>query len=142
MSRRGARPIFFVCAAVSEQGELLTKIVNATTSLDAKKLFQGEFGVNPKEIMGPFHKKQTQILEVTRELKFVKNDKSRRAIYHDWLVDAFLLSDPPEHAYLVFQKRIDDKKVTPPKGTVTVPVTDLRFVSNENKQNILEEDNG
>jgi len=133
MSRRGARPIFFVCAALSEQGELLTKIVNATTSLEAKKLFKDEFNVDPKEIMGPFHKKQTQILETTRTLKFAQQNKKQVAIYHDWYVDAFFLTDPVDHAYLIFQKRVDDKKVAPPKGTVTVPITDLRFLSNDNK---------
>lgn len=128
MSKRGARPIFFVCAAISEKGDLITKVINANTSLDAKKQFKEEFLVDPKEIMGPFTKKRTRVIENTRTLKFDTKSDKKSAIYNDWVVDAFPLTEPAEHVYLIFQKRIDEKKMAPPQGTVIVPVTDLRYL--------------
>jgi|ERR1700723_2980374 len=131
--RRKARPIFFVCTALSERGDLLSKMINAPILSDARQLFKNEFGIEPKEIFGPFYKKQTQILETTRTLKFAQQDAKKTAIYHDWYVDVFFLIDPIDHAYLIFQRRVDDKKVAPPKGTITVPITDLRILSDDNK---------
>jgi hypothetical protein len=66
------------------------------------------------------------VIENTRVLKF--SNQTKKAIYNDWLVDAFLLQEPENQAYLVFIKRVDDKKLPSPKGTITVPITDLRFV--------------
>lgn len=127
MSRRGSRPIFYVCATVKE-GELITKLIQATSPGEAASFFEKEYSIKPKEVMGPFHKKKTQILETTRNLKF--SSETKRAIYHDWEVNAMLLKEPEDHAYLVFIKRVDDKKQPAPKGTVVVPVFDLRFITN------------
>jgi hypothetical protein len=124
MSRRVARPIFFVCAAVS-QGELVTKIVQAASQNEAASLFEKETSVLPKEVMGPFYKKRTQILETTRNLKF--SGENRKSVYNDWVVNAMLLKEPENHAYLVFIERVDGKKQPAPKGTIVVPVSDLRF---------------
>lgn len=126
MSRKGARPIVFVCACVSSVGDLITKVIPANSPDEASKLFFEQYNVTPKEVMGPFYKKRAQVIENTRVLKF--SNQTKKAIYSDWYVNAFLLKEPENQAYLVFIKRVDDKKVPSPKGTITVPVSELRFI--------------
>lgn len=123
--RRGARQTVFVCVTFTYGTELITRIIAAETPKEASELFLKETGHQPKEVLGPFFKKRTQVIENTRVLKFTT--QQRRATYNDWVVDAFMLQDPADHAYLVFIKRVDDKKLPAPKGTITVPISDLRF---------------
>ena len=123
MNKKGPREVVFVCVEHSQQ---ITKIISASSPKEASELFIKEFIVSPKEILGPFFKKRTKVIETTRELKFT--NQTRKAIYNDWLVNAFLLKEPVDQAYLVFLKRTDDKKVPIPKGTITVPISDLRFI--------------
>lgn len=127
MSRKGARQIVFVCASLADTGELITKIIPAESPDEASKAFVNEFTVQPKEVLGPFYKKRTRILESTRVLKFGSENKP--AVFNDWVVNAFLLKEPENHAYLIFVKRVDDDKSIPyPKGTIVVPVSELRFL--------------
>ncbi len=123
--RRGARQTVFVCVAISNDAELITRIIAATDPKEASELFLQETTHQPKEVLGPFFKKRTQVIENTRVLKFTTQQK--RAVYMGWIVDAFMLQEPENQAYLVFIKRVDDKKLPAPKGTITVPVSDLRF---------------
>lgn len=125
MSRKGARPTVFVCSCISI-GELITKIIPANSPDEASQLFSEQYGMMPKEVLGPFYKKRAQVIESTRVLKF--SNQNKKAIYDDWYVNAFLLKEPENQAYLVFIKRVDDKKIPAPKGTITVPVSELRFV--------------
>jgi hypothetical protein len=125
MNRKGPRPIVFVCASISNAGELVTSIISATTPAKATKIFSDQFSLEPKEVLGPFFKKRAQVIENTRTLKFT--NQNRKAIYNDWEVNAFMLKEPENQAYLVFIKRVDNKKMPVPKGTITVPITDLRF---------------
>ena len=124
--RRGARPTVFVCVAVTKSGDLITKVITAVNHAEAGKLFTEHFTIEPREVMGPFFKKRAQVIESTRVLKF--SNETKQAVYNDWLVNAFMLKEPENQAYLVFIKRTDDKKVPTPKGTITVPVSDLRFL--------------
>ena len=62
-----------------------------------------------------------------RYLKFDK--EAKRAIYDGWLVDAFLLKEPVDTAYLVFIKREDGRELPIPKGILIVPVSNLRFLT-------------
>ena len=126
MTRRGLRQVYFVCVSVSESGELLTQIVPASSPGDASRLYERKHHHVPRQIMGPFYKKRAQVLESTRVLKFT--NQTKRAQYNDWLVNAFILKEPVDQAYLVFIKRLDDKKLPTPKGTITVPVSELRFI--------------
>jgi hypothetical protein len=125
MANRTARQIFFVCAAASN-GDLITKTIAALSPGEASDLFLKEFEVAPQEIMGPFYKKKTQILETTRELKF--SNQVKKAIYNDWVVNAFLLKEPVDQAYLVFIKRVDNKKLPLPKGIITVHTNQLKDI--------------
>jgi len=123
--RKGARQTVFVCAAISNNNELVMRIIPAESPKDAADLFFQQISLLPKEILGPFFKKKVQVIENTRVLKFTAQQK--RAVYNDWVVDAFFLQEPVNQAYLVFIKRIDNKKIPLPKGTITVPISDLRF---------------
>lgn len=126
MSRKGARPTVFVCISMTSQGSLLSKIITADSQSIASELFEKEYSSAPKEILGPFYKKRTQVIENTRILKF--SNQTKKAIYDNWVVNAFLLKEPENQAYLVFIKRTDDKKIPLPKGTITVPVSELKFI--------------
>ena len=123
---KGARPTVFVCASVSGEGNLITQIITASTPDEASQLFSTQYAMVPSEILGPFFRKRTLVLENTRTLKFT--NQSKNAVYNDWLVNAFFLKEPENQAYLVFLKRVDGKKLTAPKGVITVPISELRFV--------------
>lgn len=125
MSRKGLRQTIFICAGIIEE-QLITMIVAATSQDEAAKIYQDKYIQQPKEILGPFYKKRTQVLENTRTLKF--SNQTQKAIYNEWLVNAFLLKEPEKQAYLVFIHRQDGKKSNPPKGTVVVPISDLKFI--------------
>lgn len=126
MSRRGSRQVFFVCASVSDNGELLTQIVPASSPNEASRFYEQKYTHMPRQIMGPFYKKRAPVLENTCVLKFT--NETKRAQYNDWLVNAFILKEPENQAYLVFIKRLDDKKMPMPNGTITVPISELRFI--------------
>ena len=125
MGRKGARQLVFVCAGIIN-GELITKIIPAVSQSEASEVFTKQFLYAPQDILGPFLKKKTQVIETTRILKF--SNQTKKAIYGDWMVNAFMLTDPADWAFLVFIKRADDKKMPFPKGTITVPIADLRFI--------------
>lgn len=125
--KKGSRPIFFVCAAINNLGELITKIIEAASPKEAASFFYDLTNTKAKDILGPFMKKRAQIIENTRILKF--SDQNKKAIYNDWEVDAFMLKEPENHAYLVFIKRIDNLKQPAPKGTIIVPLYDLRIIN-------------
>lgn len=122
MDKKASRQVF-VCVDYSHE---ITKIIAAESSAEASKIFLEEFSFSPKEILGPFLKKKVPVIQNIKELKFT--NQTRKAIYNDWFVNAFLLKEPDETAYLVFLKRADDKKLPTPKGIVVVPVNDLRFI--------------
>jgi hypothetical protein len=127
MSKRGARQLVFVCSSISGNGELISKMVPAKTPDEASSLFLTQNSVAAQIVLGPFYKKSTQVLETVRSLKFAKG-KAKRAIFNDWVVNAFALSEPADQAYLVFIKRVDEKKLPAPKGTITAPLSSLRFL--------------
>ena len=127
MSKRGAREIIFVCSSINAKGELISKMIAAKTPEEATDLFLNQNSISAQIVLGPFYKKSTQVLELTRTLKFAKGIP-RKAIFEEWLVNAFMLIEPANQAYLVFIKRVDDKSLPAPKGTITVPFVKLRFL--------------
>lgn len=126
-TRKGPRQTYFVCIGMDlvDTGEFVSRVMAATSQQDASSMFKEQVGIDAKEILGPFFKKRAQVLENTRTLKFT--NQTKKAIYNGWLVNAFILKEPKNQAYLVFIKRVDDKKLPMPKGTITVPVSDLRI---------------
>lgn len=126
MLRKGPRPTFFVCASLSPDGDLIAETVAGASPNEASEKFSEKYSVKPQTILGPFFKKRAQVLENTRTLKITNEVK--KAIYNDWIVNAFILKEPENQAYLVFIKRVDEKKLPTPKGTITVPISELRFI--------------
>ncbi len=126
--RKGPRQTYFVCIAMdmAHTGEFVSRVIAATSPQDASSSFKEQLGFEAKEILGPFFKKRAQVLENTRTLKFTNITK--KAIYNDWVVNAFMLKEPENQAYLVFISRVDNKPLPKPKGTITVPISDLRFI--------------
>lgn len=123
MKRR--RHQVFVCS-IAHNNELLTKVISAGTQEEAALAFKEQYNIDPKEILGPFLTRKPRFKFEKRSYQFT--NKVNKAIYNEWIVNAFRLKEPENHAYLVFIKRIDDKKVSPPKGNILVPLSDLRFI--------------
>ena len=124
--RRGPRQFVFVCAAIDKNGELYTKIVPALNQADASEIFKNKFLMDARDVLGPFFKKKIKAIENTKVFKL--SNEIKQASYNDWLVNAFMLKEPENQAFLVFLKRTDGKKTPTPKGTIIVPISDLRFL--------------
>jgi hypothetical protein len=121
---RKFRKNIFVCSSITDDFKLISKIIEANTKEEANSLFLEQFSIQPKEIFGHFYKGKKSV-ESHSKIKF--SNQTKKAIYNDYYVDAFLLSEPENHAYLIFLSRIDNKKTSLPKGTFIVPLCDLRF---------------
>lgn len=128
MARREARPIIFVCAALGINGDLIMDSIVALKQDEAMSIFKEKYQVLPLNVIGPFYKKRTQVLNNTTAIKFTNTIK--KAEYNEWKVNAIFLSDPKDQAYLIFTGRIDNKKITPPQGTIIVPISNLRIIEN------------
>lgn len=119
-----------MCSSIYNN-EILSKIIPASSKKEAGIIFDNKFKIQAQEILGPFLDVKKKVLETTKILKFSDN-KIHKAFYNDWLVNAFYLLEPADHAYLVFIKRIDGiKNNQPPKGTIIVPIHNLRFIQDE-----------
>jgi hypothetical protein len=131
MTKRGPRPVFFVCAGVdpNKPGDVVSKSIQAASQTEAASLFFDMTKVKAKNIHGPFRPKRAQVMESTRSMKFT-DQPSCNTIYDGCEVTVFFLKEPENHAYLVFTRRIDGQQKPLPKGTIIVPVSDLR-INNE-----------
>lgn len=129
MSKRRTRQIFFVCSAVSESNQLLSELVPASSVEEATKLFFEKCNQKAQSVFGPFYKKKTQVLENTMSIVF--STLKKKAEYNGWQVLATVLKHPENHAFLLFNKRIDGKILPKPQGTIVVPIHDLRFTNVE-----------
>lgn len=126
MRKRGPRPVVYVCVGIDhEKNDVISKQITAASQTEAASLFLEQTKIKAKNIHGPYRPKRAQVMENTRSMKFA--DRSRKAFYNDWEVTAFDLKEPENHAYLVFIRRVDNQKQPEPKGTVIVPISDLRF---------------
>jgi hypothetical protein len=125
MSRRNARPIFFVCAGMVDQ-KMVVITIQGINQQEAIDKFIQDYGMHPTEVLGPFYKKRLQITKTEQTIKLTNQIK--KAIYNGWIVNAFLLLEPADHAFLVFIKRQDGKKMPSPSGTITVPLSHLKEI--------------
>lgn len=128
MARRGPQQICFICVGISETAELISKEILASSQEEASSLFKTQNGTDVKNIHGPYFKKKTQVLDTTRSLKFSKEFK--QAEFNGWFVKAMLLTEPANHAFLIFINRVDGNKISKPKGTYIVPISNLRIMNN------------
>lgn len=126
--RRKERPVFFVCAGIVDQ-KLLAITIQGATQQEAMDKFVQDYGIQPTEVLGPFYKKRFQIAKTEHKLKFTNQVK--KAVVNGWIVNAFILAEPIDHAFLVFIKRQDGKKMPSPTGTIVVPLTQLKDITHE-----------
>jgi hypothetical protein len=124
---RKPRPIVFVCIGMKNASEFVSKVIRATSQAEAVSLFMEQTQVQAQEIHGPFRPKKAQVLENTRTLRFT--DRCEKVEYDGWEVNAMFLKEPADQAYLIFIRRLDGKKYPAPKGTVVVPVSQLRTIN-------------
>lgn len=128
MVRKGPRPVVFVCAAIdpNKPGEIIQKQITAVSQVEAASFFLEMTKTKAKVIHGPYRPKRAQVMENTRSMKFT-DQPSRKTIYDGCEVTVFFLKEPENHAYLVFIRRVDGGTQPLPRGTILVPVSDLRF---------------
>ena len=75
MSGRGARQTVFVCAGISDNNELITRVIAAESPKEATDLFCEQVSFQPKEVLGPFYKKKTQVIETTRVSQVLQSNQ-------------------------------------------------------------------
>lgn len=126
LGNRGTKPVVFVCIALNTNYEIISKVIQSLTQAEAVALFLDQTGYKAVIIHGPFRPKRAQVLDNTRTLKFAS--EQHKAVYGDWEVNALFLKEPANHAYLVFIKRVDGKKMQPPSGAIVVPISDLSII--------------
>lgn len=125
MDRVRKKQIFFVCMAIINH-ELVHDVVSAETSDEAASIFESKFLAKPKNVLGPFLKKKAKPIQNNTPLKF--SGKPRQGIYNDWLVNCFILQEPADCCFLIFIKHTEDYSKLLPKGTVIVPISEIRFI--------------
>lgn len=123
MGKKGPRPTVYFCASAVDN-KIISKMIEADNSEIAIKTFEVETGIKVQVIHGPCFMKRAGILDNTRDIKFAGS--SKRCIYKDWVVNALLLKNPENSAYLLFDKRVDEKKMPKPTGTFVVHLDELR----------------
>lgn len=119
------RETYFVCFGI-KNNLIAHRTIPALSEKDAIEIYSQEFFITPQEVLGPFYKKKIKLKNDFKSLKFLNG--SANAIYKDWNVDAFVLKEPKDHAFLIFKKRVDNSNATTPKETVIVPLSELRFL--------------
>jgi hypothetical protein len=117
------KQVFFVCIGISNNN-LLDEVIAAESEEDAKSYFKNKYNIIPNKILGPFYKKRLPPVEISKNVQFTGQHKL--AVYAGWRVNAFLLKDPENYAFLVFLKNLDNSPV--PKGNNIVHIKDLRFI--------------
>ena len=115
--------LVFVCCAI-KNNNLLSKIIYSESFEEASSFFQNEEGIPPLDILGPFVKKKLPTKTVE---SFIFSNINKEAIYNGWLVKAFFLEDPKDHAFLLFSKRIDGKNIPSP-GKIIVHISNLELI--------------
>ena len=125
MGKKGPRPIEYVCCTI-DNNKLISKSMEASSSEEAMKQFELEFGKEPDNIHGPFHRKREGVLDNTREIEF--SGERIKAVYKDWFVIASILNYPKNSAYLLFDKRTDGKKMPKPSGTFIIKLEESKEI--------------
>jgi hypothetical protein len=119
------RKIFFICSSILNN-DLISREIVASSEDEAINFFKVDTGFDPKVIFGPFYKKKVVKIDNTQELKFSSDMK--KAIYNDWNVTAFMLLEPKNCAFLVFNNRVDGKKMPAPQDNKIVLESELKVI--------------
>lgn len=132
MSRRGPRPVVFICGAIHpEKMKIESKQIQASSQEEAISLFFEMTGLKVEVIHGPLRPKRKQVLENTRELVFANEQK--RTVYNGCEVNAIFLKKPENCALVIFLKRVDGQKTPLPKGNMVVPLSELTFDAEQSR---------
>lgn len=72
MTKRGPRPVVFVCIGISpdKPNDFLSRVIRAVSQEEAASLFLEQTKAKAKTIHGPFRPKRAQVIENTRTLRF------------------------------------------------------------------------
>lgn len=117
------KEIFYVCASLLNEN-LIMESISASSEKDAIFIYNKKYNHNPQKIEGPFYKKRVAVEPISQNIKF--NGQIKLAMYQGWKVNAFLLQEPENFAFLVYLKNIENIKDSC-KDTTIVPIKDLRF---------------
>lgn len=127
--RRKERIIIYICSSIKD-GNLISSQIETQTIEEALSIFEKENNIKAESIFGPFYRKRTSNLKKNSEIKF-KIGKNIQAVYDNWNITAMPLITPENSVYVMFNNRIDNKKITKPNPTV-LKITEIK----ENEKSI------
>jgi hypothetical protein len=126
MYNRSKKKNIFVCSAINNNLELISKYFEADSESDASKLFEKEFNFLPKIILGPFTKKK--VLEVSQEKTINFSNPSKKAIYNQWIVNAFEIKENDKECFIIYVKPVDNIKKQKINNTCIIPTSELTYI--------------
>lgn len=116
--RRAKRSIFFVSSAIVKE-KLVSELLEAEDRKTAEQKFEEKFQTSPTFLFGPFFKKRIfQPLLPNTDL--ILSGETKKAIFNGWFVSANILKNPPNSAFLIFESRLDGKKMSRPQNRVVL----------------------
>jgi hypothetical protein len=115
----------FVCSAIINS-KIISSIIEASSSEEASAIFSAKNTTNPLDISGPLYQNVCDKKDDYSSIKF--SGETKKAIYNDWIVNAMMLNEPANCAYIIFLNRVDCKKMQAPKNITIVKHLDLKFL--------------
>lgn len=115
--RRKERIIIYICNSI-KNNKLVSKQIEARTLEDATTIFEKEYQAKAETVFGPFYRKKTGNLKINSEIKFNPIGENIQGVYDNWNITAMKLINPKDCVYVMFNNRIDDKKIPKPKPTI------------------------
>ena len=122
MSKRHEKTVFVCCGSLDEK--VISKTIEANTQEEAKCLFEKEFLTVAIDCHGPFTQKK--IIEKISYTNVKLSGESKSLIYNNWFVKALFTNEPQDCAYLIFDRRVDGKKMPKPQETIIVKKEHLK----------------
>src|ERR1019366_4072608 len=119
-----------ICSSI-KNNNLISKQIEAKTVEAASEIFAKENNINPESIFGPFYRKKTDNLQKNSEIKFRATAENIQGIYDNWNITAMPLITPKDCVYVMFNSRIDNKKMSKPKSTI------LKLTEIKNEKNVI-----
>jgi hypothetical protein len=123
---RRVRLSIFVCSSFNAN-QLISHTVEASSMDDAASIFAEKYRVKAQSIHGPFRHKKIKADSIDNAINMQFAGQTKTAIYNGWLVSALLLKMPENSAYLLFDRRVDGKKLSKPTRNVIVKLDDLQI---------------
>lgn len=110
--------------AVDRKNQAVMQEIECDSMVSAIDKFKEINNLEPSKCSGPYFKKRGWDHKSENKITFTK--EVRMAIYNEWYVKANILSNPPNTAFIFFNKRIDGKIIKPPPGEI-VNLGDLKL---------------